>query len=1047
VLTSIMNSDGNSIMDKRDAASLVSGLVAGQREAITLLMELYADSEGVVNEEAGTILLKLGDVINLMVKLDPGRARSAQMPLRRNKGAEETGAAVTASRLGHYLKAQHEKGTSPIPGDEMDPAYLRKALKALGRTFPAQLEKLKRCVGFYFFADYMPSAAGVCTLGENIFFFIEEKTKSYLDSLPEGYEDAIEAFLYLLTVHEATELIMRGESDTITPEIDSEIVAFLFKACAYFNITAEGPMRDKLLEFARLIDAMEPEIDNRFAPVLMMLETLRGKIPEDLKTIDESVLKEVETFITKYEEYTGMTMNVDTIRIHVDRIHEENRRIIAIRSIGSGEEKIKAADLPKTLTGIVTLFISIISDTDKPAKTRMDALIAVGDSGIIGNENLNNAVIEVLSDDETPVEVAIEAATALSNIGYDDNDAKEALEKLLEKKGLKVELRVRIAEALLNLDLDNKKAFDKLTEIIGKVGILKRARMRALSALSNMREKLISLKAAGKLNNLADRKDMMLFSQNLIRIELTWAEDIDLAMEAVDLLAIFGAENSQVPPSLTKVIGHTDAPIALRVKALMALHHLGKRHRGKAPQVILQDMLKTGGLNSGEAVKTAHALCEINKGHADAINELLGHVGNKVVFEDLRIEALEVLRENAVGDVRVKTALQDIIDDKDNNVSFRIRAAETLHIIDNGNSKAKRELNTIAESTMVSKADKIDAMAALAGLGILSQELLAQLKRMSHFDPDKRIRIKAAGLMATIEPGNPDVVESLLEIYGEISETDTEVRALVLKELAKASKEIIAVSTAEGAEASTPNFKEASGTEASLGMKIRPVDGPQFFAQRVDGEAVNADVAEIVDVFLKTILDLMDAADHDKPTILALETDWIPAEQRAIIQPLLSMIYRIAGKNGFGNLIIMHGKAEGFAGKITAKCDETGTPLHQVIVLASQGSILAGLFNELMSTEEKKGALLAGINPANLYSAKAGTVNNIRLLEMFSIAMRLAMDESAAVANEFIDVTPGEIGGKQLKRFFILIPKEEPIDFEILKKRYELQHKAIKQYV
>jgi len=230
----------------------------------------------------------------------------------------------TSSRLGSYNQ-EIEVGTSPIPGEEMRKSYLHTTLKRLAKKFPAQAKALEERITHYYFGEHMPSAAGIFELGNNIFFFIEENTRKLLDSLPAGDDCSMELIIYLLTVHESTELLVRNENDTITPDINAEVVAFLHKAKAYLDLIAIEGNRALLREDLEYMDKHEPDIEDRFLPVLDFVESIEDTIPDNLADIDDATLDKIEGFIKRDPDYKDVTIDKAAVREYLKSISQQNQ--------------------------------------------------------------------------------------------------------------------------------------------------------------------------------------------------------------------------------------------------------------------------------------------------------------------------------------------------------------------------------------------------------------------------------------------------------------------------------------------------------------------------------------------------------------------------------------------------------------------------------------------------------------------------------------------------------------------------------------------------
>ncbi|KJJ86018.1 repeat-containing protein [Candidatus Omnitrophus magneticus] len=228
-----------------------------------------------------------------------------------------------SSSVSTILGARKEKSTSTLSANnlsEIPESYLKGALNSLKQTHPAQYEVLKDRVKKYCFTqEEMYSVGGVTVLanGETA-LVIEQDFKNKLDALDAKTR---EAFLYLLLVHEATELLARDKNETIKPDITSEIIAFTEEIKAYWLL--EKSTRESLIKATEEMDRGEPDIDDRFSPVLKFMEELGLKN----LIIDKSLIQ-IELFLKNYPVYKNVFADFRKVRQALNKVTEENNKLL-----------------------------------------------------------------------------------------------------------------------------------------------------------------------------------------------------------------------------------------------------------------------------------------------------------------------------------------------------------------------------------------------------------------------------------------------------------------------------------------------------------------------------------------------------------------------------------------------------------------------------------------------------------------------------------------------------------------------------------------------
>lgn len=175
--------------------------------------------------------------------------------------------------------------------------------------------------------------------------------------------------------------------------------------------------------------------------------------------------------------------------------------------------------------------------------------------------------------------------------------------------------------------------------------------------------------------------------------------------------------------------------------------------------------------------------------------------------------------------------------------------------------------------------------------------------------------------------------------------------------------------------------------------------------------------------------------------IIGLDDSWIPKFQRGAVQSILSEIYRLSRREGLNNIIVIRGEADELARTIFGKVAEEKTagrevPLTNIIVLGSEGTIASDEFKALRSTETEDRAFLVGVDPKYIQKDE---FYYIAILEMLTMAMKRAFNESVAADSPFIEVQKDG----QYRRVLHFLPRAEPVDANKLKEIYDSQRSLI----
>ncbi len=206
---------------------------------------------------------------------------------------------IISSRLG-YKSVAPEGPVTPVDMLEIEDigAHIKVSLTRLNRFDPELYRVFLERITFnghpqMYWADNLPSAAGVFSMedpdnpeGAPITgFLIDSALRPFVEPIEAGNRDRNFArinLMFLLLVHEATELSVRKDGETITPNLVAEVKAILKEADAYRYILGEVEKND-LKKLLREIADTEIGMPDRFTQVLQLWDRLAD--PELAKEI------------------------------------------------------------------------------------------------------------------------------------------------------------------------------------------------------------------------------------------------------------------------------------------------------------------------------------------------------------------------------------------------------------------------------------------------------------------------------------------------------------------------------------------------------------------------------------------------------------------------------------------------------------------------------------------------------------------------------------------------------------------------------------------
>jgi hypothetical protein len=185
--------------------------------------------------------------------------------------------------------------------------------------------------------------------------------------------------------------------------------------------------------------------------------------------------------------------------------------------------------------------------------------------------------------------------------------------------------------------------------------------------------------------------------------------------------------------------------------------------------------------------------------------------------------------------------------------------------------------------------------------------------------------------------------------------------------------------------------------------------------------------------FSKKIKDIENnAADAGRGKILiAVETDWIPETQIALMQELIK---KIAKKGNPETFEIIRGSKEDLCGKIREKYQEEGIKLKDILIFAGKSTVETEEMKKIISLsgDEENKMFIVAVDPE-----KINNFSYIRLIEMLNMALR------AFTGNRFLTDHPAINIIRKNRRYYVFVPSAERIDLGMIKKLYDGQSRLL----
>jgi len=171
-----------------------------------------------------------------------------------------------------------------------------------------------------------------------------------------------------------------------------------------------------------------------------------------------------------------------------------------------------------------------------------------------------------------------------------------------------------------------------------------------------------------------------------------------------------------------------------------------------------------------------------------------------------------------------------------------------------------------------------------------------------------------------------------------------------------------------------------------------------------------------------------------KDIIVGIDTSLIPKEQLPIIQDLLVQLERLNREKGLEHIVFVRENGLDLAGRISSEIGKRNTDKSHVIVLGAENVISAKAFDYLRDApKEKDRAFFAAVRKPEGFPDNS----HLRLLDMIRVSLELASGRTVDEDQTYMEVRT------ENERFFIFIPRVEPMDYNILEQMYKGQLKAM----
>lgn len=206
------------------------------------------------------------------------------------------------------------------------------------------------------------------------------------------------------------------------------------------------------------------------------------------------------------------------------------------------------------------------------------------------------------------------------------------------------------------------------------------------------------------------------------------------------------------------------------------------------------------------------------------------------------------------------------------------------------------------------------------------------------------------------------------------------------------------------------------------------------------GEKIVKRIVEEVNTFLKVVFEKVAA--RERPLILALDMDIGNLKEHAI--PFITQLQRDCERRGLGDIYFVRGAAGELEGNIIRKVSDLAkrgliTDIRDVdIVLVGRKANMENKCYQTLEGEES-------FTMVNIDDAAISELNYVPLPEILAFAVAVAAgQDNTALSRLYEKITGSSIpvdsidAMKRSKQFTIKLPQTDPVDYNVLKKMYEL---------
>jgi hypothetical protein len=228
------------------------------------------------------------------------------------------------------------------------------------------------------------------------------------------------------------------------------------------------------------------------------------------------------------------------------------------------------------------------------------------------------------------------------------------------------------------------------------------------------------------------------------------------------------------------------------------------------------------------------------------------------------------------------------------------------------------------------------------------------------------------------------------------------------------------------------------------------------YGEKAAVESINAEEIKKAAEYFVDIVKIISKNNGGSEITIAMETDWIAelgtAQNSAIgglMNELKVRVNNYLKAAGIENVKIISGRASELPGMIR---DAARGNYSNLVIFGGKNTVVeSGDFKEFMTTEDKRGAFISGVDPSEL-AVKGMTrdveENYVRIVEMLTLTLELAFKVGSGIEDK-LDIVRKKydflkISYDSVTRVLLMIPKAEPVKIHDLKNLYDSAARAIK---